>query len=468
MAQKERKDIKELLDEVKDLVLTYEHEIELLEKVAQEEDDPDQKGPTLGEVFGQGDVVNVYGLELPNFLEALWDRPIKFKDMARPARRIQRLKDAIEGHLGNIQQAVEDVKTRSQRMAKTAVRKSPKGTERVRAFQQHRMLQSLDLFSVGEPLNRIRFTRGGTLITVGVYLPVADMGELGITESSEDADSDNTLADRLISNAMKEYASDVLDHTQSIVMTIGATLGHDRVERQLHMVGYSLMPDGVEVAKEMLQIGLRQPAEVGFYRYSGGETVDKIVGDAIELPQPDDHIRVQATLTYTFRSSRNRIDDLLTELNMLPDMAVFRGLVPLSDSNEEETVDEAIEVLFEDENEETVSAPEHAGVVHKTLQKAVQEQHPEEEPEPEVIPTQEDLEQEAEQAGIELVEPEEAPAEDKTPDPLDPEVQAKFRALFTEEPTGETADETPEEAASESTAESQQDDDDDVVFEFEF
>lgn len=289
-----------------------EEKLTYLYELARRAEDPDFEPKTLGELFGDGEAINVLGLELPPDLPGLADTPIDFELMKGPAKRILRQLRAIERLQKALDISIQQFDQRVQRAAQRAVRKVKGGNKLVKTFQQHQAVKRLRPFGRGEPSNSIIFTNQGATVTIGVELPGFAMPDITTMHYENE--------EALIAAIADDVCMDLLDHTQAVVMATSAVTGHDRVNRIVVGSITYLNDEGVVTEASFLQTGKRRPTIVVLVtRFPTNEERAQLApGQA----------RVDVTLEYSVRVGKLKVGELLDHLAYLRDLPVAKGAFP--------------------------------------------------------------------------------------------------------------------------------------------
>jgi hypothetical protein len=267
------------------------HELRLLEELTAAIDNPDYTPRTYGEVFGHDGHINIFGERYPLDLPGLANAPIVFEDFKGPTRKVARALRALERQEQQLSQAIEQFRQRAQRKSLQVMRRQPGAKKEVRSFRQHLTLRELAPFTPGEPHNSLVHSKRGTTLSIGVKLPEVVYRDTG----------------KPAKEVLEYHALQFLDHTQSLVMALGAVMGHDKVSRHL-LLDASLSSAGEE--DETLKLV---------------QVDDKLTHSVATKQLTFEEMNVRGTLSYQFRVPRSQIDMVLEALQLLEDLPIYRG-----------------------------------------------------------------------------------------------------------------------------------------------
>lgn len=285
---------------------------------------------------------DVYGEILPN-LPDLATIPVEADLLKRPLQRYERAKAQLEQALDDLKSVREDVEKRLITTAESSLHKIKGGRDAQRQLLQRMALNDLDIFSSGEQ-SAILHEQGNK----NVFLISVAMPDLVLEPPHVISDD----SDPWIETSMRQYVYDSLDHSTAIMMAIGHSSGHDKIERNVTVDGSLLTNKG-----ELLEYHLSDTdGDQNFWQDGRSPTTE-------ELDELDpNRMNLVFRLDYTFEVPKNRTNDTIEMLRLMGGQPIFRGVAMTDESSDNRTgnLDDLVFDANDEQPEESGNSPEES------------------------------------------------------------------------------------------------------------
>jgi hypothetical protein len=316
------------LSGLRSLIELNEHELVLLEELTQGIDNPAYTPKTYGELFKKDEAIEVFGQLLPLDVPQLANAPITVDDYRSPVKRVARALRTMTRQQESLEKAVTQLRKKAQRKSRQLASQAPGGMQMVRSFAHHQRLKRVHVFSEGEAHNSIVHSKRGSVITVGIELPLRELLIPDLPLADVNNAPELLRFDQLLKRELGSQSIMVLDHSNSLLMALGVALGHDKIVRNLTLTLSAPLLNG-QRSHSFKQEGL------------GAGQFAEPVTSSHHLATP----LLSGRLSYSFKVTRYNLDAVLDTLELIKDLPIYRGMLALERvlASIDEQLDEQLE-----------------------------------------------------------------------------------------------------------------------------